>query len=74
MRYANKRERFPRAALARRVGRIMDELSWWREYYEREASITSSPAFEAKLRERASSCDAIWHELQDAETSFAWMS
>ncbi len=45
---------------------MMDELRAWQKAYTRRADFTDSPVLEARLRERANMCDALWHDLEDA--------
>lgn len=52
----------------------MDELRAWQKAYTRRADFTDSPSMENKLRERAETCDKVWHSLLEASQSLRFMS
>lgn len=65
--------RFPRTAFALRVGRIMDEVWKYRLQAADNAEMSDSPALTARLRERESDLDNLWHDLEAAQRTLQWM-
>lgn len=65
--------RFPRLAYALRVLRIMDEVWKYRTEAAMKAEASDSPALQARLRERESDLDNLWHDLEAAHRTLSWM-
>lgn len=60
----NKRVRFPRAAVARRLLAIMDQLKLYEDLYSDEAAGELTPRRLEELTERMEFLDERWHELE----------
>lgn len=68
----NKRVRFPRQAVARRLLSIMDLLKEYEGAYLDELAWTSDPNRREQLGERLEFLDQTWHEIETVLRSFPY--
>jgi len=70
---SKQRVRFPVSAYSRRILRLQEEIYVWRRTYQSRAALADTPVTEAKLLERATYCDELYHLLEDVnKTLWFW--